>query len=132
MLVETFYSQLYSNDMLIGQNFSPIPLFEKLPGDTSFLYLNKHQEYLYQTLWSCWCNEVLPSLCTPRSKWSERCANIRIRNIGLLLSHSGSGGMMLTYYKYCKVFQIIRGRMVWKDINQQNIIYLYLRISRLV
>ena len=45
-------------------------------------------------------------LFVPGSKWNKKHNNIKVGDIGILLSYKGSAGKMLTVYKYCKVVRI--------------------------
>ncbi len=50
---------------------------------------------------------MLPKLFVPRPKWSKAHSNVKVGDIGLLLSYKGSAGKILTVYKYCKVIEVI-------------------------
>ena len=51
---------------------------------------------------------MLPRLFIPGSKWNKAESNVKIGDIGILLSHKGSAGKILTVYKYIKVLEVIR------------------------
>ena len=51
---------------------------------------------------------MLPKLFVPGPKWNKAEANIKVGDIGLLLSHKGSAGKILTFYKYIKVIEVIK------------------------
>ena len=53
---------------------------------------------------------MLPRLCVPGSKWNQRHNNVKVGEIGLLLSYKGSAGKILTVYKYCKVLEVVESQ----------------------
>merc|ERR1712002_103548 len=91
----------------MGRNFSPTAPLTPTAGDTSTLGLSLHQKDLYKTWWSRWRSEVLPKIFTPGSKWSNQHPNVQIGSICLLISHKGSAGKMVTFYKYCKFINTV-------------------------
>ena len=91
----------------MGRHFSPIAPITPASGDTSVLGLSLHQKDLYELWWSRWRNEVLPKIFTPGLKWSNQHPNVQIGDICLLISHKGSAGKMITFYKYCKVIKTL-------------------------
>merc|ERR1711867_325871 len=48
-----------------------------------------------------------PNFFVPGPKWSKAHNNVKVGDIGLLLSYKGSAGKILTVYKYCKVIEVI-------------------------
>ena len=53
---------------------------------------------------------MLPKLFVPGPKWSNAHNNVKVGDIGLLLSYKGSAGKILTVYKYCKVLEVIESQ----------------------
>ena len=50
---------------------------------------------------------MLPKLFIPGPKWNKIHNNVKVGDIGILLSYKGSAGKILTLYKYCKVLEVI-------------------------
>ena len=50
---------------------------------------------------------MLSKLFIPGPKWNKTYDNVKVGDIGILLSYKGSAGKMLTLYKYCKVLRLI-------------------------
>ena len=98
---------LTPNHLLLGRNFSPIAPELSTNADSSLLGLKSYIQDVYKTWWSRWEAEILPSLFIPGPEWNRRYDNIKVGNIGILLSYKGSAGKMLTLYKYCKVLKVI-------------------------
>ena len=124
-IVQDNLQPLTPNHLLMGRNFSPIAPITPAAGDTSALGLSLHQKDLYKLWWSRWRAEVLPKLFTPGSKWSDSHPNVQVGDICLLLSHKGSAGKMLTFYKYCKVIKTILSddNLVRKVVIEYHIPY---------
>ena len=53
---------------------------------------------------------MFPKLFIPGPKWNKIHTNVKVGDIGLLLSYKGSAGKILTVYKYCKVLEVIESR----------------------
>ena len=45
----------------------------------------------------------------PYVQWNLRSQNLNVGDICLLLSYKGSAGKLVTYYKYCKVIELVPG-----------------------
>ena len=98
---------LTPNHLLLGRNFSPIASETSINADSSLIGLKGYIQEVYTTWWSRWEAEILPKLFIPGPKWNRRYDNVKIGDIGILLSYKGSAGKMLTLYKYCKVLKVI-------------------------
>ena len=106
-ILEDNMQPLTPNQLLLGRNFSPIAPGTNVNADTSLLGLKDYIKDVYKTWWSRWEAEVLPKLFVPGPKWSKTHNNVKVGDIGLLLSYKGSAGKILTVYKYCKVIEVI-------------------------
>ena len=106
-ILENNMQPLTPNQLLLGRNFSPIAPGTNINADTSLLGLKGYIQDVYKTWWSRWEAEVLPKLFVPGPKWSKAHTNVKVGDIGLLLSYKGSAGKILTVYKYCKVIEVI-------------------------
>ena len=98
---------LTPNHLLLGRNFSPIAPGTTVNADTSLLGLKGYIQDVYTTWWSRWEAEVLPKLFIPGPKWNKTHNNVKVGDIGILLSHKGSAGKILTLYKYCKILKVV-------------------------
>ena len=92
----------------MGRNFNPIAPGANANVDTSLIGLKNYVKDVYKSWWSRWEVEVLPKLFVPGPKWNKSESNVKVGDIGLLLSHKGSAGKILTVYKYVKVIEVIR------------------------
>ena len=50
---------------------------------------------------------MLPKLFIPGPKWNRTYDNVKVGDIGILLSYKGSTGKILTLYKYFKVLKLV-------------------------
>ena len=98
---------LTPNQLLLGRNFSPISPGTSINADTSLLGLKGYIQDVYSTWWARWEVDVFPKLFIPGPKWNKPHSNIKVGDIGILISHKGSANKMLTLYKYCKVIKLI-------------------------
>ena len=101
---------LTPNHLLLGRNFNPIAPGIIVNADTSLLGLKGYILDVYTTWWSRWEADVLPKLFIPGPKWNKTHTNVKVGDIGLLLSYKGSAGKILTVYKYCKVLEVVESR----------------------
>merc|ERR1712240_610928 len=107
-VLESNMQPLTPNQLLLGRNFNPIAPGTNVNADTSLLGLKNYMQDIYKSWWSRWEVEVLPRLFIPGSKWNKAESNVKVGDIGILLSHKGSAGKILTVYKYIKVLEVIR------------------------
>jgi len=107
-VLESNMQPLTPNQLLLGRNFNPIAPGTNVNSDTSLIGLKSYVQDVYKSWWSRWEVEVLPKLFVPGPKWNIAEANIKVGDIGLLLSHKGSAGKILTFYKYIKVIEVIK------------------------
>ena len=107
-VLESNMQPLTPNQLLLGRNFNPIAPGTNINADTSLIGLKGYIQDVYKSWWSRWEVEVLPKLFVPGPKWNKAEANIKVGDIGLLLSHKGSAGKILTFYKYIKVIEVIK------------------------
>merc|ERR1712089_54307 len=98
---------LTPNHLLLGRNFSPIAPGTTVNAYTSLLGLKGYIQDVYTTWWSRWEAEVLPKLFIPGPKWNKTHNNVKVGDIGILLSYKGSAGKILTLYNIVKVLKVI-------------------------
>ena len=98
---------LTPNQLLLGRNFSPVSPGTSINADSSLLGLKGYIQNVYSTWWARWEIDVFPKLFIPGPKWNKPHSNIKVGDIGILISHKGSANKMLTIYKYCKVTKLI-------------------------
>ena len=106
-ILESNMQPLTPNQLLLGRNFNPIAPGTNVNSDTSLIGLKNYVKDVYKSWWSRWEVEVLPKLFVPGPKWNKSESNVKVGDIGLLLSHKGSAGKILTVYKYVKVIEVI-------------------------
>ena len=95
------HQPLTPNHLLLGRNFSPISAQNFVNADSSLLGLKNYVKDVYNTWWLRWESEVLPKLFVPGSKWNKKHDNIKVGDIGILLSTKVLAGKMISIYKYC-------------------------------
>ena len=86
--------------------FSPVSSQTSVNADSSLIGLKGYVKDVYITWWSKWKSEVLPKLFIPGSKWNKRHNNVKVGDIGILLSSKAQAGKMISVYKYCKVVKV--------------------------
>ena len=101
---------LTPNHLLLGRNFSPVSSQTSVNADSSLIGLKGYVKDVYLTWWSRWESEVLPKLFIPGSKWNKRHNNVKVGDIGILLSSKAPAGKMISVYKYCKVVRVLESR----------------------
>lgn len=107
-VVKSNVQPLTPNQLLLGRNFSPVAPGTNVNADTSLIGLKGYIQDVYKSWWSRWEVEVIPKLFVPGPKWNKAETNVKVGDIGLLLSHKGSAGKILTFYKYIRVIEVIR------------------------
>ena len=96
-----------ANQLLLGRNFSPVSPGTNINADPSLLGLKGYTQNVYSPWCARWEIDVFPKLFIPGPKWNKTHSNVKVGDIGILISHKGSANKMLTMYKYCKVTKLI-------------------------
>ena len=53
---------------------------------------------------------MLPKLFVPGSKWNQKHDNVKVGDIGILISSKALAGKIISIYKYCKVVKVLESR----------------------
>ena len=93
--------------MILGRNFSPVSSQTSVNADSTLIAFKGYFKVVYIAWWSKWESDVHPKLFIPDPKWNKRYNNVKIGDIGILLSSKAPAGKMVSVYKCWKVVRVL-------------------------